>query len=125
MARLGARRERIVAAVGPCIGPASYEVGAEFHASFTSAEPGFARFFTAPHDAERRCRFDLPAFVLHRLAEAGVASAAWVGRDTCAEPGVLFSNRRALLRGKATTVASSRRSCCRETPLACRRPPLI
>lgn len=100
MERLGARRERIVAAVGPCIGPASYEVGAEFHAAFTERDPAFDRFFTPGHDEAGHRRFDLPAFVLHRLAEAGVVQAAWVGRDTCVEPGVLFSNRRAHLRGE-------------------------
>ena len=100
MERLGARRERITAAVGPCIGPASYEVGPEFHAGFVAADAGFDRFFAPPHDEAGRRRFDLPAFVLHRLAEAGVGQAVWIGRDTAAEPGVLFSNRRAFLTGE-------------------------
>ena len=34
MAERGARAERICAAVGPCIGPRSYEVGEEFKAAF-------------------------------------------------------------------------------------------
>ena len=45
--------------------------------------------------------FDLPGFVLWRLAAAGVARAEWIGRDTCAETEDFFSNRRALHRGEA------------------------
>jgi copper oxidase (laccase) domain-containing protein len=45
--------------------------------------------------------FDLPGFVLARLAEAGVRQAEWVGRDTCAEEALFFSNRRAFKRGEA------------------------
>ena len=44
--------------------------------------------------------FDLPAFVLGRLAEAGVTRTEWIGRDTCAEEVDFFSNRRAVKRGE-------------------------
>jgi copper oxidase (laccase) domain-containing protein len=45
--------------------------------------------------------FDLPAFVLWRLEAAGVGRAEWIGRDTCAEESLFFSNRRAFKRGEA------------------------
>ena len=45
--------------------------------------------------------FDLPAFVLHRLQQAGVGRAEWTGQDTCADEAAFFSNRRAVLRGEA------------------------
>jgi len=99
MVGLGAERSRLVAAVGPCIGPASYEVGLEFLERFQAARPGSARFFSAGEAPDKRM-FDLPAFVLDRLAEAGVASAEWIGRDTCAEPDAFFSNRRAFKLGE-------------------------
>jgi len=99
MEALGARRDRIVAAIGPCIGPASYEVGLEFVARFTAADPGNQRFFEAGGSPDKR-QFDLPAYVLARLRAAGIADAEWVGRDTCAEPDAFFSNRRALHRGE-------------------------
>jgi YfiH family protein len=99
MERLGARRERLVAVVGPCIGPASYEVGPEFLERFLAEAPGSERFFRAGAEADRRL-FDLPAFVLARLAQAGVAQAEWTGHDTCAEEEVFFSNRRAFKRGE-------------------------
>ena len=37
---------RIVAVVGPCIGPASYEVGLEFLDTFEAGAPGSGRFFS-------------------------------------------------------------------------------
>jgi hypothetical protein len=99
METLGARRARIVAAVGPCIGRESYEVGPEFFERFARADAAFERFFTPAREGGKR-RFDLPAFVLDRLAAAGVEAAAWVGRDTYAEPELFYSNRRALHRGE-------------------------
>ena len=98
VADLGAKVENIVAAIGPCIGPRSYEVGPEYLARFTEADPGNGRFFTAGRKPGKSM-FDLPAYVLSRLAAAGVAQAEWVGVDTCADEN-FFSNRRAVLRGE-------------------------
>jgi hypothetical protein len=99
MEGLGARRERIRAAVGPCIGPSSYEVGLEFVARFTEADRGYQRFFSTGAAPDKR-QFDLPAFVLARLRAAGVEQCEWIGRDTCAEPEHFFSNRRAFKQGE-------------------------
>jgi hypothetical protein len=96
----GARPERLLAAVGPCIGPASYEVGPEFLAAFTGRDPSHARFFAAGAREDRR-RFDLPGFVLARLAAAGVRQAEWIGVDTLRDAARCFSNRRAFLNGEA------------------------
>ena len=98
MVAKGADTRRMVAAVGPCIGPSSYEVGPEFRQSFIDVEPGFDRFFVETPGA--KARFDLPAFVLDRIAQAGVLRAEWVGCDTCADED-FFSNRRAAKRGEA------------------------
>lgn len=99
MESLGARRDRIVAAVGPCIGPASYEVGLEYVARFAEVDPSYDRFF-APGAAPDKRHFDLPAFVLMRLRAAGIERCEWIGRDTCAEPELFFSNRRAFKQGE-------------------------
>lgn len=99
MVQLGADRARMVAAVGPCIGPASYEVGLEFLDRFEAGRPGSARFFRPGQASDKRL-FDLPGFVLDRIAEAGVTSAEWIGRDTCAEADAFFSNRRAFHLGE-------------------------
>ena len=100
MTALGARPERMVAAIGPCIGPASYEVGLEFLDRFAAEAPGSERFFHPGAAADKRL-FDLPAFVIGRLHEAGVGQSEWIGRDTYAEPDRFYSNRRALHLGEA------------------------
>ena len=99
MIGLGADPSRMVAAVGPCIGPKSYEVGLDFLTAFTREDAVSERFFS-PGAAADKCQFDLPAFVLHRLRQAGVTRAEWIGRDTCAEPELFFSNRRAFKAGE-------------------------
>ena len=95
----GADRAAIVAAVGPCIGPKSYEVGEDFLRAFTGKDASYEAFFTAGAAADKRM-FDLPGFVLSRLAAAGVERREWIGRDTCAEEALFFSNRRAVHRGE-------------------------
>jgi len=97
MEQLGARRERIVAAVGPCIAQASYEVDHAFRQRFLAADPANARFFAerpTPH-------FDLEGYVLARLEAAGIASATGLVLDTYADEGRFFSYRRATHRGEA------------------------
>jgi len=100
MTALGARPERMTAAVGPCIGPESYEVGLEFLDRFVAEAPGAARFFRAGAAADKRL-FDLPGFVLDRLSQAGVGASEWIGLDTYADADRFYSNRRALHRGEA------------------------
>ena len=100
MTGLGAERSRIVAVVGPCIAQPSYEVGEDFLGTFLAADTEAEAFF-APGRMTEKHQFDLPGYVVHRLRRAGVAEAAWIGRDTCAEEADFFSNRRAVLRGEA------------------------
>ena len=45
MEALGARPDRVVAVIGPCISQASYEVGADFQDRFDHHDPGSGRFF--------------------------------------------------------------------------------
>lgn len=98
MVRLGADARRIAAAVGPCIGGASYEVGPEFPAPFLLDDKASARFFT-PARREGHFLFALADYVLARLARAGVGEAHALGRDTCAEADDFFSYRRTTLEG--------------------------
>ncbi len=99
MTAAGARTSHLVAAIGPCIGPLSYEVGDEFRERFVSEIPEAKRFFAKGAASDRHC-FDLPRFVLWRLAEAGVARAEWTGHDTAADEAAFYSNRRAFKRGE-------------------------
>jgi YfiH family protein len=99
MTALGARPDRMVAVVGPCIAPASYEVGADFQDRFDHHDPGGARFF-APGPASDKRLFNLPGYVLWRLEQAGVGEAAWTGDDTRTDAVRFYSNRRAFLNGE-------------------------
>jgi len=99
MQSLGAEPRRILAVVGPCISQASYEVGADYQARFEAEAPGSARFFAMGSTDDKRL-FDLPAFCLWRLEQAGISEAAWTGHDTRTDDALFFSNRRAYLNGE-------------------------
>jgi len=99
MERLGARRERIHAAVGPCIAQPSYEVDEAFRARFLDADGENARFFV-PGPAGKP-HFDLEGYVVHRLIAAGVGEVEELNLDTYAEADRFFSFRRATHRGEA------------------------
>ncbi len=97
MARLGAAPARIVAAVGPCIGQASYEVGPEFIARFADRDPANVRYFT-PAKANGHAHFDLARFTADGLRAAGVGTVVVEGSDTCTVESQYFSYRRSVLR---------------------------
>jgi YfiH family protein len=97
MERLGARRERIRAAIGPCIGRDSYEVGPEFPAPFVAQDAGNAAFFR-PAARAGHFLFDLAGYLAHRLLRAGI-TASITGHDTLAAGEDFFSYRRNTLAG--------------------------
>lgn len=99
MERLGAERARIVAVLGPTISAAAYEVGPEFSARFTDADPQNARYFR-PSERAGHALFDLPAYIVARLRRAGVGRAESVGLCTYADAARFFSFRRATHRGE-------------------------
>jgi YfiH family protein len=93
MTKLGAKPERIVAAIGPSISQKAYEVGAEFVEQFAAKEPDSAAFFITD-EGSGEPHFDLAGYVGERLARAGVATAADVGLCTYCDETRLFSYRR-------------------------------
>ncbi len=98
MEKIGARRDRIAAAIGPCIARTSYEVDEGFLARFTAVDPENERFFASGRDG--RYQFDLEAYVTHRLAAAGVARVEALGLDTYAQSDRFYSYRRATHKGE-------------------------
>lgn len=92
MEDLGAHRENIVAVIGPTISQRAYEVGPEFFETFLAEDPHYARFFAGGNGD--RMMFDLPAFGLHRLREAGVGNALWTRHCTYSDPARFYSYRR-------------------------------
>jgi len=98
MERLGAHRDRIAAAIGPCIARASYEVDDAFAHRFEEADPANERFFFAGRAGHQQ--FDLEAYVAARLAAAGIARVEALGLDTYSDENAFFSFRRATHRGE-------------------------
>ena len=98
MAALGAAPERMLAAVGPCIGQSSYEVGPDLRDSVLARDAADARHF-APGTRPDRWQFDLAGYCAARLAAAGVATVETAAVDTLAEPDRFFSHRRRTLAG--------------------------
>jgi YfiH family protein len=92
MEQLGARRENIVASLGPSISQRNYEVGPEFHERFMARNVDWARFF-APSGKEGHYLFDLPNLTVSRLAAAGV-KAENLDLCTYADEDRFFSYRR-------------------------------
>jgi len=99
MERLGARREHIHAAVGPCIAQPSYEVDDAFRVRFLDSDPDNGRFFIA--GAAGKPHFDLEAYVVHRLIAAGIEEVEALNLDTYSDPDRFFSFRRATHRAEA------------------------
>ncbi|TPI21371.1 peptidoglycan editing factor PgeF [Mesorhizobium sp. B3-1-7] len=99
MEYLGARRERIVAVLGPSIGPDNYEVGPEFVARFVEADADNHRYF-GPSKTAGHSMFDLNQYTVDRLRKAGV-TAEGLGRCTYAEEDLFYSYRRTTHRKEA------------------------
>ena len=98
MVRLGARRERLVAAIGPTISLENYEVGPDFVAGLLKQHRDAENRVSRPAGA--REHFDLPGFVFDQLIEAGVGKVNDLARCTYANPKHYFSHRRATHEGK-------------------------
>ncbi len=97
MEKLGAQRDRLIVVVGPCIGPASYEVGPEFPAPFLAQDAANEAFFR-PAARAGHFMFDLPGYLLHRIGRQGV-TVATTGHDTLTGTDDFFSYRRNTLQG--------------------------
>jgi len=98
MEALGARRERIAAAIGPCIAKRSYEVDDGFLARFCTDDPENERFFLDGRAGHHQ--FDIEAYVASRCALAGLRRIEALGLDTYSDEERFFSFRRATHRGE-------------------------
>ena len=99
MEKLGADRDNIACAIGPCIAQASYEVDAAFRSRFVDADSTNDRFFAAGRPDH--FQFDIEEYVAARLGREGIAKIDKLGLDTYANEDRYFSYRRSCHRAEA------------------------
>lgn len=94
MEALGARRARIVVAIGPMISQSAYEVGPEFPERYLEDDSGNVRFFK-PSSRPHHSMFDLPAYLAARLQAEGAGEVVNLAVCTFSDEARFFSYRRA------------------------------
>jgi YfiH family protein len=99
MEQLGAQRELISAAIGPCISQHAYEVGDELRAGVIANDPTDARHFI-PSNRDDHWRFNLAGYAKTRLERAAVRKIFRVAACTYEREADFFSFRRATHRGE-------------------------
>lgn len=90
--------------LGPCIGPASFEVGPEVREQFVAQSDKDARYFRARRDSDRWWA-DLPGLAERRLRQLGVGQVEQSGQCTYRQTERYFSYRRQPCTGRQATVA--------------------
>lgn len=100
----GQAPSRLYAWLGPCIGPASFEVGEQVLEAFRQKDPLNLQAFKAHSHDKNKWVADLPQLVRHQLKGLGVfdiwgneGSSQWC---TVSRPDLYFSHRRDRLSGR-------------------------
>ncbi|HUY03684.1 MAG TPA: peptidoglycan editing factor PgeF [Rhodocyclaceae bacterium] len=94
--------ENLLAWLGPAIGPAAFEVGAEVREIFSAHDPAAAAAFAANDRGRWQC--DLAALARLRLARAGVARVFGGGLCTHSDPLRFYSYRRDGVTGRMASL---------------------
>ena len=94
MTALGAKIERIAAAVGPCIQQDSYEVSDSFYDSFLDEDQANKEFFCSSNRPEHQ-QFDLPGYIVAALKRCSIGRIESLTLDTYTNEDLFYSYRRA------------------------------
>ncbi len=97
MQELGADINNIKAAIGPCIGRDSYEVGLEFYQRFINESNFNSNFFIKSSKTDKYY-FDISAFVAYKLSNSGIKNIDMLDIDTLKNEDKFFSYRRSCIR---------------------------
>ena len=91
---LGSDIQNIKLAIGPCIGPKSYEVGNDFYIKFTKNNNVNKKFFQKTK--QDKFKFDLPKYIYHQAINLGlkINQISNINKDTFLEKNKFFSFRR-------------------------------
>lgn len=97
--------DEVIAWIGPCAGPARYEVGRNVFDAFVAQDPGAAAAFAPTREGHWLA--DLPALARRRLIAAGMRAEDIHGGALCtiSEPARFFSHRRDGRSGRIATLA--------------------
>ena len=98
----GAQPDRILAWLGPAIGPAAFEVGAEVRAAFLAHDPDAAPAFVP--QAGDKWRADIFRLARQRLEGCGVGRIYGGGVCTVSDPARFFSHRRDRVSGRQASL---------------------
>ena len=93
MESLGAKRENIVAVLGPTISQAAYEVGPEFPKPFLEQNSAHQKYFIQSIKNDHYM-FDLPSYLIDRMMGFGVGQVTNSGLCTYSDAERFFSYRR-------------------------------
>lgn len=102
VARMGLAPQQLLAWLGPAIGPASYEVGAEVYDAFVGHNPAAKRCFAPGRPGHWQA--DLYGLARVALAAAGIEAVFGGGFCTFADSARFFSHRRAAPCGRMATL---------------------
>jgi YfiH family protein len=102
VASLGVAPERLLAWLGPAIGPENFEVGEEVREALLKEDSGAGGAFVL--NARGRFMADLGVLVRRRLEALGVARIYGGGRCTHADPERYFSHRRDGVTGRQASL---------------------
>ena len=91
---LGSNINNIKLAIGPCIGPESYEVGNDFYIKFIKNNPFDKIFFEKIK--LNKFKFNLPKYIFHQATNIGIKNnnISNSNKDTCIDEENFFSYRR-------------------------------
>jgi YfiH family protein len=99
---MAAQPERLIAWLGPAIGPSRFEVGAEVREAFLSGDPGAGDAFKA--NAGGKFMADLAMLARRQLERLGVSRIYGGGECTYARADRYFSHRRDGVTGRQATL---------------------
>ena len=103
VAAMGVPPERLLAWLGPAIGPAAFEVGSEVRAAFVAADPDASAAFV-PAVGEGKWLADIFLLARQRLQRCGLSSIHGGGVCTVSDPVRFFSHRRDRVSGRQATL---------------------
>ena len=91
---MGSNIKNINIAIGPCIGPKSYEVEEDFFNKFTNIKIQNKKYFIKSNNI--KYKFDLPKYITDEALNNGITkkNITYINRDTFIEENTFFSFRR-------------------------------